>query len=111
MNSLRRAQPYRPTYSGDIVMTPLKAPAPTPTKPAPTLRSADFRNAIVKAQADGLGVNALTLRLTLRDESELKRDPTVKVEEISFKGGVMRFLGVKVVSGGVAVSSLDRGEA
>ncbi|WP_187449201.1 hypothetical protein [Caulobacter sp. 17J80-11] len=92
-------------------MTPLKVPAPTLTKTAPTLRSADFRHAIVTAEAEGLRTDALTLRLTLRDESELKRDPAVKVEEISFAGGVMRFLGVKVVAGGVAVSSLDRGGA
>lgn len=90
-------------------MTPLKVPAPAATKTPPLLRSADFRQAIVKAQAEGAGADDLILRLTLRDESELKRDPTVKVDEISFAGGVMRFLGVKVVAGGVAVSSLDRG--
>lgn len=84
-------------------------PAPRPSTPSASPRSADFRDAIVQAQADGLGVDELTLRLTLRDKSELTRDPAVKVEEISFAGGEMRFLGVKVVAGGVPVSSLDRG--
>lgn len=89
-------------------MNPLKPAAVAPSKRGP--RSIEFRHAIVAAQADGLGADDLTLRLTLRDESELKRDPNVKTEEISFAGGVMRFLGVKVVAGGVPISSLDRGE-
>lgn len=89
-------------------MKPL--PAPRPSTPTASPRPADFRHAIAQAQADGLGVDDLTLRLTLRDKSDLTRDPAVKVEEISFAGGEMRFLGVRVVAGGVAVSSLDRGE-
>ena len=91
-------------------MKPLKSPAPTPSPNRPSLRPADFRQAIVQAELDGVGKDAMVLRLTLRDESELKRDPAVKVEEISFANGEMRFLGVKVVAGGIAVSALDRGE-
>ena len=52
----------------------------------------------------------MTLRLTLTDASQIKRDPSVPVDDISFIDGEMRFLGVKVVQGSVATSALDLSE-
>ena len=66
-----------------------------------------FRDKIEAAVAAGAAREDLTLRLTLRDVSLLSRDPTVPVTDISYSDGVMRFLGVKVEKGGVAVSALD----
>ena len=65
-----------------------------------------FRDQIEAAIADGVALEDLTLRLTLRDVSLLSRDPAVPVTDISYANGVMRFLGVKVEKGGVDVSSL-----
>lgn len=71
-------------------------------------RSADtFRAAIDEAVASGAKLDKMVLLLTLSDASELKRDRTLAVEDISFKDGVMRFLGVKVEQGGVTASRLD----
>ena len=70
-------------------------------------RPDEFRNAIEKAEADGASRSDMVLRLTLRDVADLKRDRTVAVEDISFAGGVMRYIGVRVAPGGVAVSTLD----
>ena len=78
--------------------------------PAPRKRgtvAAHFRDAISKAVEDGAGHDDMTLRLTLSDFSELKRDSSVALEDISFKGGEMRYLGVKVTGGGVETSRLD----
>lgn len=78
--------------------------------PAPRKRgtvAAHFRDAIGKALEEGAGQDDMTLRLTLSDFSELKRDGSIAVEDISFKGGEMRYLGVKVTGGGVDASRLD----
>jgi hypothetical protein len=94
-------------------------PVPEATPPLPPIgranpnsrlrRSADtFRAAIDAAVADGAKLDKMTLHLTLSDASELKRDRTLAVEDISFKDGVMRFLGVKVEQGGVTASRLER---
>jgi hypothetical protein len=48
----------------------------------------------------------MTLKLTLGDVSKLQRDRNLPVDDISFAGGVMRYLGVAVDQGGVAESSL-----
>lgn len=69
--------------------------------------AAHFRDAIGKAVEEGAGQDDMTLRLTLSDFSELKRDHAVAVEDISFKDGEMRYLGVKVTGGGVEASRLD----
>jgi hypothetical protein len=53
----------------------------------------------------------MTLRLTLRDVHLMTRDPATPVADISFVGGQMRFLGVRVEKGGVDVSRLDLGDA
>lgn len=55
-----------------------------------------LRSAIVKAVDEGAQTDALVLRLSRRDESNLRRDPSVGEDEISFADGVMRFLGVRV---------------
>jgi hypothetical protein len=71
-------------------------------------RIAAFRADIVTAQAEGVDLAELVLRLTRLDASELKRDPTVGLHEIRFAEGEMRFLGVRVEEGGVANSVMDR---
>jgi hypothetical protein len=84
-----------------------------PSQPRPNIRhSAEtFRKAIEKATEEGYGLDDMLLRLTHGDASELKRDKTLAVTDISFAGGVMRFLGVKVAPGGITTSRLDCGEA
>jgi hypothetical protein len=67
--------------------------------------------AIDAALHDGVALEAMTLRMTLRDASELKRDPKVATADISFSPDGMRYLGVVVdQGGGVTVSVLDRGD-
>lgn len=83
--------------------------APVPRKRGTV--AAHFRDAIGKAIEDGADPSDMTLRLTLSDFSELKRDGSIAVEDISFKGGEMRYLGVKVTGGGVETSRLDPAEA
>jgi len=70
-------------------------------------RPEEFRQAIEKAEAEGASRTDMVLRLTLRDAADLKRDRSVAVEDISFTGGEMRYIGVRVAPGGVAVSVLD----
>jgi hypothetical protein len=66
-----------------------------------------FRREIDGRLAEGADPGDLTLRLTNRDASMLKRDRVVPLADIAFKDGVMRYLGVKVVEGGVERSSLE----
>ncbi len=73
-------------------------------------RPEEFRHLIEKAEADGATRADMVLRLTLRDAADLKRDRSVPVQDISFADGVMRYIGVKVTPGGVAVSALQMGE-
>ena len=73
--------------------------------------AAHFRDAIGKALEEGSAQDDMILRLTLSDFSELKRDHSVAVEDISFKDGEMRYLGVKVTGGGVDASRLDLASA
>ena len=51
----------------------------------------------------------MLLRLTFGDVSQLKRDASLALEDVSFAGGVMRFLSVRIEQGGVAESVLERG--
>ena len=67
-----------------------------------------FRGEIEKAEAAGVEREDMTLRLTLGDVTQLKRDTSLALSDISFKGGVMRYLDVRIVQGGVTVSLLDR---
>jgi hypothetical protein len=87
--------------------------APNATRPSmPPQAPADlFRDQIEAAVAEGVAPEDMTLKLTLGDTHKLKRDPKVALADISFAGGVMRYLGVKVEQGGVPESTLDRGEA
>ena len=81
-------------------------------KPARRRGSAadEARLSIEAAEADGVARDAMTLRMTLRDVSELKRDPKVATADISFGADGMRYLGVAVEAGGVVQSTLDRGD-
>lgn len=82
-----------------------KSPPPRPpARPDPR-----FRSQIEAAIADGVAREDMTLRLTLRDTHLMSRDPATPVADISYVGGVMRFLGVRIVKGGVDASVLDRG--
>lgn len=83
--------------------------APPPRKKGAV--AGHFRDAIAKAVEAGAEQSDMTLRLTLSDFSELKRDNSVALEDISFKDGEMRYLGVKVTGGGVETSRLDTAAA
>ena len=79
-------------------------------KPPPPVPAHErLRSEIDQAVAEGHTLDALTLRLTLGDVSRIKRDPSVGLDDVSFRDGEMRYLGVRVVQGGVACSELDRG--
>lgn len=78
-------------------------PQPPPLPPATV-----FQRRIADALADGAAAGDLTLRLTLGDARRLRRDADVPLEAISYLGGEMHFLGVKVVEGGVEASLLER---
>jgi hypothetical protein len=82
-----------------------KPSTPTPSRRvSPSIR---FRSEIEKADAAGVAREDMTLRLTLGDVSQLQRDASLAVSDISFTDGVMRFLEVKVEQGGVVVSALQ----
>jgi hypothetical protein len=83
----------------------MRPPIKSPRFSSPAER---FRAEIEKAVGEGVACEDMTLRLTLRDASHLKRDPRVAVSEISFADGSMRFLGVCIREGGVAQSELVR---
>jgi hypothetical protein len=69
-----------------------------------------LRGEIEAAEIEGVDRADMTLQLTRSDVADLKRDPNIPVADISFAGGGMTFLGVKIVTGGVAASTLSRGE-
>ena len=84
--------------------------APKPTRRRGTAAE-EARLAIEQADADGVAREDMTLRMTLRDASELKRDPKVAMADISYGPDGMRYLGVAVdQGGGVTQSILDRGD-
>jgi hypothetical protein len=80
--------------------TPRVAPRPTVAM--------RFRTEIERAASEGADIEDLTLHLTLGDVEQLKRDRSLPVSDISFTGGAMRYLGVKVVKGDVPASELRR---
>jgi hypothetical protein len=84
----------------------LRGPAPAPPRITAAQR---LRNEIEKAEADGFHREDMLLRLTFGDVSQLKRDASLALEDVSFAGGVMRFLGVQIEQGGVVESVLERG--
>ena len=75
------------------------------SRAAPTIP--DLRMAIARALEDGADIAGLRLRVTRRHEAEIKRSPEVQLDEVSFKDGVMAFLGVKVLVGNNDISFLD----
>lgn len=81
-------------------------------KPTPRRGSAadEARAAIERAESDGVARAAMTLRMTLRDASELKRDPKVAMADIAYGPAGMTYLTVLVEQGGVSVTTLDRGD-
>ena len=85
---------------------------PHPQKPARRRGSSaeEARYLIEAADEDGVKRAAMTLRMTLRDVSELKRDPKVATADISYGPDGMKYLGVAVDQGGVTQSTLDRGD-
>jgi hypothetical protein len=85
---------------------------PHPNKPARRRGTSaeEARLLIEAAEADGVKRAAMTLRMTLRDVSELKRDPKVPMADISYGPDGMKYLGVAVDQGGVTQSTLDRGD-
>lgn len=68
----------------------------------------DMRSQIEAALAAGANPEDLTLRLTRGDALKLRRDPSIPLADIRFSEGVMSYLGVKVVEGGVDASFLER---
>ncbi|HLK26391.1 MAG TPA: hypothetical protein VKT30_17170 [Caulobacteraceae bacterium] len=81
----------------------MKRPSAPPAASSAAVR---FRREIERAEAGGVSRDAMTLRLTYGDAGQLRRDRTLAVEDISFSGGVMRYLGVAIAQGGVAESEL-----
>lgn len=76
---------------------------------APPAPAVLFGHQIEAALAGGALVGDLTLHLTLNDGRRLRRDDSVPLEQISYLGGAMHFRGVRVVEGGVTVSTLEGG--
>jgi hypothetical protein len=85
----------------------------TTPRPSPRRASAadHFRKEIGKTEAQGVSREDMTLHLTLNDVNQLRRDRSLAVEDISFVGGTMRYLGVKIEQGGVSESELRHSEA
>ena len=82
-------------------------PAQTLTAVRPTV-AARFRSEIQQAESQGVPLDDITLHLTLGDAEQLKRDRKVATADISFAGGTMTYLGVKVVKGETPASVLRR---
>ncbi len=77
-----------------------------PSARPPQPPGARFKAEIEKARLDGVDPDALLLRLTHGDVSRLKRDRAISIADISFAGGEMRYLGVKVAEGDIETSTL-----
>jgi hypothetical protein len=76
----------------------------TQTKLTPADR---FRPIIEAAIAAGVDLSEQVLQLTHGDSARLRRDPTVRDDEISFKTGSMEFIGVRVIEGASASGLAD----
>lgn len=84
----------------------MSMPPRTPTRRRGSAAE-EMRLLIDQATEDGAERKKMVLRMTLRDVSELKRDPKVASEDIAYKDGEMRYLGIPVAQGGVTNSTLD----
>jgi hypothetical protein len=80
--------------------------APHLVSKSPSIPS--LRAQIEAAIAEGLTTEDLTLCLTHRDRMMLSRDPATPLADVSYVGGIMRFLGVRVQRSAGAVSGLQR---
>jgi hypothetical protein len=85
--------------------------AKSPPEQTSAQRIAGFQTEITEALEAGVPAEGMTLRLTLRDEANLRRDPAVPVAALRFDQGQMLLLGVKVTGGGVNSSELARPQA
>jgi len=83
----------------------LKQPPISAARPSVALR---FKAEIERAASQGVDRDDLTLHLTLRDIDQLKRDRTLPIADISFAGGTMKYLGVKVLKGDALLSVLQQ---
>ncbi len=87
----------------------MKSAQAASARPAVRVTVADrFRTEIERAASEGVALDDLSLHLTLGDISQLKRDRTVALTDISFAGGAMTYLGVTVVKGDLPQSALRR---
>lgn len=87
-------------------MKPTSKRAAAPVRPVrPAVR---FKAEIERATAEGVALEDMALHLTLGDVEQLKRDRTVAMADINFRGGTMTYLGVKVVKGDGGASVLRR---
>ncbi|RAK58054.1 hypothetical protein [Phenylobacterium deserti] len=75
--------------------------------PATDTRIKQIRQWIATAEGRGLVRSDMTLHLSNRDLSGLKRNSGVRIDEISFSEGVMSFLGVAIAPEAAASSRLD----
>lgn len=78
--------------------------------PSPANPDGRFRPLIEAAVAEGVAPDTMTLRLTLRDAHLMSRDRATPLADITYAGGVMRFLGVRIEKGDVTASALDLGQ-
>lgn len=85
----------------------MAASKPVPPQKPRQRVSTQFREAIAKAEADGVAKKKMTLHLTLADDADLRRDRSLPLTDIRFSDGVMHYLDVKVVRGGVTASALQ----
>ena len=74
----------------------------------PAHRGPTLQDRYRTAAAEGIDPDEMALHLTLGDVEQLKRDRAIAVADISFTGGTMRYLGVKVVKGDTPASELRR---
>jgi hypothetical protein len=79
----------------------------TPSPPTEADRIQRMRDWVIDAERQGAQKSDLLLRLTHRDVATIKRHPSVRSNEVAFEPEGMRFLGVRVAEGGVAVSLLE----
>lgn len=84
----------------------MSKPARAPSRETVAVR---FRREIEAAEAEGASRPDMVVRLTLNDSIRLRRDADLEVSDISYAGGVMRYLGVLVEAGGVPESHLQHG--
>ena len=81
--------------------------ASRPTPPTNLTPANRFRPIIEEAIVAGVDLSHQVLQLTHGDTAKLKRDPTVRDDEISFRNGTMEFIGVRVIQGAATSGLAD----